>query len=341
MLEDASNIKLKSSNSLFPRRYGIKANKIHLFGAPKSGKTSIALNYARNFLNPFYIDFADFRNTSELISNMLLKISMEKKVDLLILDNIPLESFSMPNIANIISISEYENKIYNFANKNILPLSFEEYVSFDNSKVNINQLLSNFIKDGNLPLASKDLLEQKQDILRMLFGGHIELFKIVANFCAKRVSVNQIYTIAKKHSKTSKDFVYGFVNDLCNRGILYLIPHILSHKLPKKVFLWDFSINNVLWYQKDIISLFENMVFLELQKLNQPIFYSDKINLICGNYGFIIALFKDKEMIAKSLSGIDTLGLDIIVITLDLNAEISLNEKKILIKSFIDFALDE
>lgn len=341
MLEDASNIKLKSSNLLLPRRYGIKANKTHLFGAPKSGKTSIALSYARNFLHPFYIDFTDFRNTNELISTMLLKISMEKKIDLLILDNIPLESFSMPNIANIISISEYENKIHNFDNKNILPLSFEEYVSFDSSKVNINQLLSNFIKDGNLPLLSKTSLEQKQDVLRMLFGKHIELFKIIANFCAKRVSVNQIYTIAKKHSKTSKDFVYGFVNDLCNRGMLYLIPHILSPKLPRKAFLWDFSINNVLWYQKDIISLFENMVFLELQKLNQPIFYSDKINLICGSYGFIIALFKDKEMIAKSLSGIDTLGLDIIVITLDLNTEIYLNGKNILVKSFIDFALDE
>lgn len=340
MLEDASNLKLKQATSLLPRRYGIRANRTHLFGAPKSGKTSIALLHAREFRNPFYINFADFRNTNELISSMLLKISMEKKIDLLILDNLPNYPISLPNVANLLTISEYANNNINAINKEILPLSFEEYVSFDNSKINISQLFSNFLKDGNLPMFSKDILSSKQDMLRMLFAKHIELFIILARFIAKRVSINQIYTIAKKNLKTSKDFVYSFIDDLSSRRMLYLIPHISSPKLPKKAFLWDFSIKGVLDYEKNLVASFENMVFLELKKLNQPIFYSDKINLICGNYGYIIALFKDKEMIEHILKDIDTLGLEIIVLTLDLNLEININNKTFVLKSFIDFALD-
>ncbi|RAX54292.1 hypothetical protein CCY99_04580 [Helicobacter sp. 16-1353] len=387
MLSEASSAKFRQFSYIFPRRFGVNfsqsGGRIHLFGAPKVGKTCIALNYAKSFKNPFYIDFCDIRNSIDDIKNALLKISMEKKVDILILDNFPLD-FTLPNVRQIITIGELPNPDTSVISRPILPLSFEEFIGFDNSNQEITQLLDSFLKHGNLPpmLYIKDSfkISHKQEMLLNIFKDELPLFSLIASFQGRAISINQIYLSAKKKCKISKDKLYGFIKSLENRGIIHLVPHIettekalmnvenganllessekiklnllnikpkLTQKsLPKKLFLWDFSLKNAISYEKNLMAVLENMLFLELLGENKPIFYSDKINLICGENGYILAPFKTLESIRENLqaiakSDLNFCGLNIIVITFELEGEININGTKILIRNFINFALDE
>lgn len=345
MIQTSSLQKQKQYNRIFLRRFNLyKTSKIHLSGAPKCGKTCVALDFIKNFNNPLYIDFNDYRNSLDLIKSHLLKASMEKKVDILVLDNIPNNYPNLPNINNIITINEYKNK--DFYNIEILPLSFEEFISFDTLNQSINQLFDNFIKYGNLPfiLHLKDAfkMETKQSALQLIFKNNLNIFILLSQFQSSPITANQIYSIAKKHFKISKDSVYEFIKDLQNRGIIYFAQNFQNQNLSKKLFFWDFSIRNILSYDKNFNSMVENMLFLELLKYKKTIFYSDKINLICNGIGYIIATFSTIEAIKENLLKIDDfLNLEIIVITFGLEGEIYLNNKKIEIKNFINFALDE
>lgn len=348
MLSSALAIKQKQYSVIFPRRKSLNniSGRIHLHGAPKSGKSAIAIEYAKRFNNPFYIDCLDLRNTESLIKSTLLKISMEKKIDLLIIDNITNDFILPQNIPNIITISECATQRENFINKEILPLSFEEFVSFDSSNQNINQLFGSFIKYGNLaqmPFMKEYLRETlKQDIARLIFGRKLEIAKNIISFQGKIISINQIYLITKKHLKTSKDSMYKIMDDLCGRGILYAISEFNNTNATKKIFLFDFSLSSVFSYDKNFVTIFENAVFLELLQYNKEIFYSTKVNLICNDIGYIISPFGTLESIKHRLKTLDS-GLKlskIVVITMDLEDEFIFDKMQVIIKSFISFALD-
>ena len=365
MIFEISNAKLK--HHLNPRRFGIGAPKVHIFGAPQSGKSSIALNYARNFKNPLYIDFADLRNSRDLIVQTLLKIAFEKKCDLLILDNIPHDFANnfpnLPNIANIITISESSANLRGFEQLEILPLNFEEFISFDAQGLNLKELFEKFIKFGNLPimlnsqyLSLRDFakLEAKQKMLIAIMRENMDIFLELVRFQSSPVSIFQLYNILKKDSKMSKNRIYGVIDEFEERRIVRFVAHCNKPKAPKKAFLFDFSLRSAISYERNFMASFENMVFLELlgressanqresnpQKKGAEIFYSEKISLICGKNGYILMPFKSKEMIVDLLKGVDFMGLEIAVLTIDLNDEIVINGKTIPLISFINFALD-
>lgn len=354
MIFEVSNAKLKQNFN--PRRFGIHAQKVHIFGAPQSGKTSIALKFARGFKNPLYMDFADLRNTDELIRQTLLKSAIEKKVDLLILDNVPsdfrnLENvINSPKLANIITISQQNlpnHKAQNFQSIEILPLNFEEFISNDSQNLNLKELFERFIKFGNLPfvLSLRDWqkLEAKQKMLFNALGQDMDIFLTLMRFQSSAVSVFQLYNILKKDGKMSKDRIYGVISDFVRRGILRGAAHLTKPKAPKKAYFFDFSVKSAVSYERNFMASFENMVFLEIlgrKGADTEIFYSDKIPLICDKDCFFLMPFKSKEVIAQTLKSVDFMGFTPSVITIDLNDEIVVKGRRVRLISFINFALD-
>lgn len=345
MLLESSNIKKRQFLHLFPRRFGLKGSKIHIYGPPKSGKTCIALHHIKDIKNSFYIDCNDFRNKDELIKSYLLKISMEKKIDCLVLDNMDFAKFFLPSIENIITINEYKTKNLDFVNKAILPLSFEEYISFDTQNLDINHLFDSFLNYGNLPatlnIKDNNKLDFKQQMLLVIFKKYIHIFILLCQFQGMQMTINQIYSLLKKDFKISKDKIYFLMQDWQDRGLIYFVPHYHNEKLAKKIFLWDFSLKSFVSYERNILCCVENMIFLELLKTESNIYYSNKINLICNKKGYIISLFSTLENIKEYLLSIDFMDLDIFVITLNLEGEINIKNKTIKILNFINFALGE
>ncbi len=380
MIFEVSNAKLKQNFN--PRRFGIHAQKVHIFGAPQSGKTSIALNFARGFKNPLYMDFADLRNTDELIRQTLLKSAIEKKVDLLILDNVPSDFNAHFGVeVAVITIAQTKmnrgdsganrsvdskanrgdfgaNRIDSSVNRvadlntdfvplEILPLNFEEFISFDSQNLNLNELFERFIKFGNLPfvLSLRDWqkLEAKQKMLFNALGQDMDIFLTLMRFQSSAVSVFQLYNILKKDGKMSKDRIYGVISDFVRRGILRSARHLTKPKAPKKAYFFDFSVKSAVSYERNFMASFENMVFLEIlgrKGADSDIFYSDKIPLICDKDCFFLMPFKSKEVIAETLKSVDFMGFTPRVITIDLNDEIVVKGRKVRLISFINFALD-
>ena len=345
MLLESSNLKKRQFLHLFPRRFGLKGSKIHLYGPPKSGKTCIALYHIKDIKNSFYIDCNDFRNKDELIKNYLLKISMEKKIDCLVLDNMDFSKFFLPSIENIITINEYKTSNLDFINKAILPLSFEEYISNDSQNLDINHLFDNFLNYGNLPIMlnikDNNKLDFKQQMLSLIFKNYIYIFIFLCEFQGRQITINQVYSLLKKDFKISKDKIYFLMQDWQNRGLIYFVPNYHNEKLAKKIFFWDFSLRSFVSYERNILCCVENMIFLELLKIESNIYYSNKINLICNKKGYIISLFSTFENLKEYLLNIDFMDLDIFVITLNLEGEINIKNKTIKILNFINFALDE
>ncbi len=365
MIFEVSNAKLKQNFN--PRRFGIHAQKVHIFGAPQSGKTSIALNFARGFKNPLYMDFADLRNTDELIRQTLFKSAIEKKVDLIILDNVP-SDFNAHFGAEVAVITIAQTKMNrvdfganrtdssanrvadsstDFVPLEILPLNFEEFISFDSQNLNLNELFERFIKFGNLPfvLSLRDWqkLEAKQKMLFNALGQDMDIFLTLMRFQSSAVSVFQLYNILKKDGKMSKDRIYGVISDFVRRGILRSARHLTKPKAPKKAYFFDFSVKNAVSYERNFMASFENMVFLEIlgrKGADSDIFYSDKIPLICDKDCFFLMPFKSKEVIAETLKNVDFMGFTPRVITIDLNDEIVVKGRKVRLISFINFALD-
>ena len=350
MIFEVSNAKLKQNFN--PRRFGIHAQKVHIFGAPQSGKTSIALHFARGFKNPLYMDFADLRNTDSLIKQTLLKSAIEKKADLIILDNVP-SDFNAHFGAEVAVITIAQTKMTNRVDSNdfipleIFPLNFEEFISNDAQNLNLNELFERFIKFGNLPfvlnLRDWQKLEAKQKMLISVFGENMDIFLTLLRFQSSAVSVFQLYNILKKDGKMSKNRIYSVISDFTKRGILRSVAHLTKPKAPKKAYFFDFSLKSAVSYERDFMASFENMVFLELlgrKGADSDIFYSDKIPLICDNQCFFLMPFKSKEVIAETLKNVDFMGFAPCVITIDLNDEIVVKGRKIRLVSFINFALD-
>lgn len=330
---------------------------LHLYGAPKVGKTSFALYLAHKYSNPFYINFNDMRNMQDSIKNILFKISMEKRNDLLILDNCPLDWSIFPQNLKIITINESPiqhlnqksllEKPPNIIQKQVFALSFEEFLSFDRSNKEVNQLFDSFFKYGNLPeiinIKGVSKIERKQEILRNIFGEDLAIFRHISRLQGRCVTPNQIYNSLKKHLKISKDKVYRLLNEWQSRGIVAFIQEIGSKNMPKKLFFWDFTITNALTYERNFIASVENMLFLELISQKKSIYYNSKFHLICENIGYVIMPFSPLEEIKHFVATLDNLEdiKSIVVITFAINSEFEAHNRIIIVRNFIDFALGE
>ena len=163
--------------NLLPRSYPQKDTPLLLYGPPKSGKTSLALQYAKVAKNPVFIDCADMRFGVQEAKTDLLKLFLEKGFDVLVVDNYD-KNLTRPNFSNIILITNmpfasdshakntddlnipFASPKETMRKEMILPLSFREFVSFSKTQ-RLEGIFSTFLKSGNLP-EMPFLLESKK-----------------------------------------------------------------------------------------------------------------------------------------------------------------------------------
>ncbi len=304
-MQDFKSIFIQKTQGLtiFPRRFGIKEGKTHLYGPPKSGKTSLALHFAKNFKYPIYIDYQDPRNNIESLSQELLKFFLEKKLDLLIIDNY-VPKFNLPNIKNIILITPSPATYIqnNFHSKQILPLSFEEYISVNKEQIPLNQLLNTFIKTGNLPELITTPEYQKisriQEITQLIFKDDLPILYALLSYQSHTFSTNQLYIQLKKHIKISKDKLYALISDLELQGFLTLINDKKQNN--KTLYFYNFALPYALSPSPNFQAIFENMVFLELKSQNpHETIFKENNSFILQNSRFYALAFPNPSLLEK------------------------------------------
>lgn len=101
----------RASSAFLPRPYPQKDTPLLIYGPPKSGKTSLALEYAKNAKDAkrvVFVDCSDMRFCLEDTQKELLKAFLEKAFDLLVVDNYDISSlaFNLSSKPSLISSAE-------------------------------------------------------------------------------------------------------------------------------------------------------------------------------------------------------------------------------------------
>lgn len=341
-MDISQSLYLEKSYQTLARKSQILHPKTLLYGAPQCGKTSIALDYAKSLKISHkkiaYLDLLDPRIDLEVAKTELLKAYLEKSLQLLIIDHFN-PDFTLPNLENIILISNTPHTLSNFHIHQIHNLDFMEYMSFDKKSNSTETLLKNFIKDGNSPsmpfLQEFEKIKHKQNTLKLALQEDFEIFCTLCFFTSQKLTTNQFYSLLKKTQKISKDRIYELFSSLSTQGLIFSLPHLQENK-PKKLYLYDFSLPKALLPKTNIVYTLENMFVLELRLLlgENQLRYDDSNFLITSNEEvFLFAPFAHLDFIHSKLSKCPYNNVK--VITLDKIEEKSHFE----IYSFLEFVL--
>lgn len=349
-MQELSKTYLERVVGIMPRRYGLKAGKNFLYGAPGVGKTSIALFHSMQYKKTLYIDCNDRRISTESANAFILKSYLERNIEQLIIDNYT-PRISLPNLKHIILIAQSPNHCpQDFIPKPIRALSFEEYISLDSKNLSINNLFNLFLKEGNLPesirLDPSYKITRKQEILKLALWNDFEIFCSLLTLQGQKLTTNHAYTILKKSHKISKDRIYPLLDSLQQRGIIHLIPHI--NNTSKKLYFYDFTLPLCVQNEKNLIASLENMLLLELFALcerlgiNEEIKYGDLGEFVCGLGVFLCLPFATQETIESKLRKLEYQQIYFITLSFEGNGEVGKAQNKIQWKalSFVNFALE-
>lgn len=290
----------RASYAFLPRPYPQKDTPLLIYGPPKSGKTSLALEYAKNAKRVVFVDCADMRFCIEDTQKELLKAFLEKAFDLLVVDNYDISSLAfssssspqlisslkanssrttmstltLPNLSNIIlvcanPICDRQGLSQYFAHLRqvrVLPLSFREFVSFSKAQ-KLESIFSTFLKSGNLPempfLTESKHTARNQEIIRLAYQKHARIFQEILDFQGQNFSAYSLLRKTKSSLKTSKDTIYAFIESLKSQQSIFLLPHTQNRSKPK-LYLYNFALPYALSASPHFQHIFENMVFCEL-----------------------------------------------------------------------------
>lgn len=350
-MQDLSKSYLEGAQSALPRRYGIKVGKTFLYGAPGVGKSALALLYSKGHKNTLYINCEDCRTDIESANAFILKSYLERKLELLIIDNYT-PHISLPNLNHIILIADSLTLCpEDFKPKHIRALSFEEYVSFDNKNLSLHHLFNAFLKEGNLAkvalLPTYQKVLYKQDMLKLALWNDFNLFCALLPLQAQKFSTHHIYTLLKKSHKISKDRIYPLLRSLQERGIIHFVPHITNAH--KKLYFYDFTLPLCVRIEKNLQAMLENMLLLELYhfcerfNVSTEVSYGDMGEFVCALGVFLFLPFATSESIESKLTKLNTPYTSIFIITFDFegNGEIHAPQPlQWVAMSFINFALE-
>jgi hypothetical protein len=259
-----------------PRKFSMpKANRVFIYGAPASGKTSLALDYLMNFDSEelLYIDFNDPKFAFlDIMEEDIEHFVEANAIKYLVLDHYThgyFDSFPMVEQLIVISSTNYDYEEH-FEKLNLPLLDYEEFFSFQKRGTE-KQIFNQFLKQGTLPQLAINPTPKEQLFLSFLHShfspSEQKLLILLAHFNGATVTTFQLYTYAKERYKISKDLIYKQIKSFEEQGIIRFIPNIENPK-QKRLLFFDFALAKYLSLNQTFPKQFESMVALSLLKHN-------------------------------------------------------------------------
>jgi predicted AAA+ superfamily ATPase len=270
--------------TFYPRKFSFTEDKTLLVGTKKSGKSTIIYDYlsAQKKGSFLYIDFADLRINQVIIFG-LPNFIKEHHISLLVLENFDF-SFKIPPCPKVIITTQKKKELEGFVTQTLHPLDFEEFIAFEKRQTNIEATFNDYATIGTYPnivLAPKEnFTKQFQDHIRLICESDLE-FTILRAYALSQGLQTSSFTIfheIKEFHKISKDKFYAISKKLAEENVLLLLEKYAAPRADKKVYLIDFAIKSVLTFEKDFIKRFENIIYLELFKGGEEVFFTDLID---------------------------------------------------------------
>jgi len=299
--------------SFYPRKFSITQKKTLINGPKKSGKSTLIFDYLSQLKKGtfLYIDFADLRVTQVIIFG-LPSFLKKNDIQLLVLENFDF-SFKIPDCQEVIVTTHTTQTLKDFTTQTLYPLDFEEFIAFEKRQINVEAIFNDFADLGTFPAV---VLSQKenhtkyfQDHIRLMCDTPLE-FTILKHYALVQgltVSSFAIFNEIKLFHKVSKDKFYAITKKLQEEKLLFLLEKFGTPRADKKVFMLDFAMKSVLTFDKDFITRFANIIFLELMKNGEEIYFTDLIDFYIPseNKAIIAMPFLPPSMILSKLSRLE------------------------------------
>lgn len=351
-LEDCYEINFSKINFI-ERKTKITDNKTIITGASKTGKSYLIYDFLSSFKTKdyIYIDFKDLRNDISKISKDLEEFIKINEIIVLVLEDFDF-SFELPPCENIIISTPTPKKIEGFKNLTIGALDFEEYLLHDNKHQNITQSFNVFFKYGNLPellnIDDHKKINRLQEIIKLQHKDETqyEIFKILVENIDEKKSLFQLFNSLKSRIKISKDKFYEICKHYEDNKSIYFLQKYNQEKAIKKIYCYNHSFFNAIFYEKKFKNEFSNLIFLELINKHHDIYYLDNIDFYIKSKNIaLVAIpffntFLTGNLVKKIIKSAQELNInEINIITISNNEKISDPKIKINVLPFYEWAL--
>ncbi|WP_321314569.1 AAA family ATPase [Halarcobacter sp.] len=342
-----------SKINFIERKFRITHPKTILLGAPKVGKSFLIFDYLSNFESKeyLYIDFDDYRNDKEEISQNLEEYVFRNNIKVIVLENFSFD-IKIPFCDSVIITSKLQKDIKGYKTIKVSPLDFEEYLLHDKRNQNITHNFNSFLKYGNLPqtlqTAEFKIYKELQNIIKIISEDKTseEILKILIFNIDEKKSLNQLYLSLKSKMKISKDKFYEQCKKLEENFIIYFISKYNQEKAVKKIFLYNSAFFSATSYKKKFKNEFTNIIFQELLNKREQIFYLDYIDFYIPkkNIGIVSIPFFNSMLMQSQLKKIKKTALEynikeLNIITVSNNENINSKELTINVLPFYEWSL--
>lgn len=348
------------SIKFIPRKLSLNAGKTLLIKKPKSGATTLIIELLSRYKSDerLYFSKEDLRASADILAKLDEFLGKFKNIKALGIDDISsrdcellLNSKAINNLECVIlSTNEQSLKMDGFKTRFLSYLDYEEFIAFFRKNLDESAIFSHFLELGGVPMLSASEAKMAailtQDILKARLNKlELNIIKECANFIAKGLSALEIYKAIKQSQKISKDSIYATLNSLHEQGYIALLPSIEGGTI-KRLFFENFALKGALSTQKDFKPTLANMVFCELSRLDDEIFYSKdfdfilkkrKVALLCLPFSDPEIIFLKFKKLHKTLKELRISKLQIISIAN--SASLSIEGIKCEIMPFSQWAL--
>lgn len=294
ILEQIYEINFSKINFL-ERKISISNENSIIRGAPKTGKSYLIYDYLSQFEPDeyLYIDFDDYKNNLSDIEKNLDYFIVNNKIKVLVLENYKF-NLILPKVTSTIITTKEKNTLEGFDLLFVEALDFEEFLLFDTKHQNASYSFNSFLKFGNLP----EIIEYSEmkkhnrnyEICKLYCDDRtdFEILFLLIKSASEKKSIFQLFNSLKKEIRISKDRFYKVCEEFQNNKVIYLCGKYDQPKAVKKIYIFNHALIDIVSYKKNFNNLFKNMVFLELNKRYQEIYYLDNIDFYLPNENQII-----------------------------------------------------
>ncbi len=293
------------------RKLQLEAKSYQICGITQSGKTKLVKNYLSGLKKNsyLYIDCKDERFCASELNAHLNRFCFDNKIETLVLDNYT-EDIVFPNVSQLIVIPKEEIRNDFLETLWVMPLDYEEFLAYEHKFD--STALNHYLQLGGLPVMHRIAQGERavflQERLRLVLSEvEFDILKFIARFNATELSPYSIYERVRQSRKISKDKTYAAYKSLLKKRYFFELPKYNHPKAIKRLYLGDIFLKTALTLDKNFTRLFENLVFLELFRKVEDIFYVEGVDFFLPKKREIVFAkpFADERTLFKKLENLE------------------------------------
>ncbi|WP_457592881.1 hypothetical protein [Hydrogenimonas sp.] len=294
------------------RKTEIPSHTLNLYGAPKTGKTWLVLDYLSGIPKKkrLYVDLRDLRLERKELQSQLQRFIDDNRIETVVIDHYD-GSIPMPRCRQTILVSESpytDNPMMPLLE--LGPLDFEEYLAFEKRHIHLEHSFSHYLRTGSLPAMTgvhESLLTLAlHENIRAIFplANELLLFKYLSRYQGKPLTAHQLYGIIKKEHKLSKDWLYSRLQAFQERRIISWLPKYDQPRAPKRVLFYDFAMPASMHFEKSLMGQLYCLAATRMRKRGEEPLYTDKLDLFdpASKRAVLLSPFATQEKAAAKIS---------------------------------------